>query len=368
MLVAGTAVQLEHATRLVQRIVAPLQMAPPPHVALPQVAPAPATPAPLQSHRSAVMAAVLAAPPTSAEDPSCRTRRAEDPPSTFAGAGAGGSIDQGSRLARPAGSARLGSGSAVGDVVRVVDASGEDASEEATQRLCSHNGRRYLGCVGEVIRVDRQVEVRFASGARVKVNRNEVQVVPSSELPASSELSPETAVVSAPASDAPSPAPSPAPSLAPSLAPAPAPSLAPSLAPSPAPSLPTAAPTVLPTALSPLHDDQGAGHHVVRARSFSADDVPTQFLCPITHALMVDPVFTADGHSYERCMIAAWLESHDTSPLTNEPLAHKHLTPNVALRALIQERALPRPPPQPAPPQPAASQPGPLLSQPGPSP
>ena len=67
--------------------------------------------------------------------------------------------------------------------------------------------------------------------------------------------------------------------------------------------------------------------------------MPAQFFCPITHNLMVDPVFTADGHPYERDVIAAWLATRDTSPLTNEILAHKHLTPNVALRTLISEHA-----------------------------
>ena len=74
----------------------------------------------------------------------------------------------------------------------------------------------------------------------------------------------------------------------------------------------------------------------LRANS-DEDAMPVQFFCPITHNLMVDPVFTADGHTYERQVIAEWLATRDTSPLTNEVLAHKHLTPNVALRTLISE-------------------------------
>ena len=45
----------------------------------------------------------------------------------------------------------------------------------------------------------------------------------------------------------------------------------------------------------------------------------------------------ADGHSYERASIAAWLEGHDTSPKTNEVLAHRGLTPNHNLRGQIRE-------------------------------
>ena len=62
---------------------------------------------------------------------------------------------------------------------------------------------------------------------------------------------------------------------------------------------------------------------------------PDDFVCPITQELMVDPHVCADGHSYEKHAIAAWLERHDTSPQTNLPLAHKHLVPNITLRNAI---------------------------------
>jgi hypothetical protein len=60
-------------------------------------------------------------------------------------------------------------------------------------------------------------------------------------------------------------------------------------------------------------------------------------VCPITHELMSDPVVTADGQSYERYAIEQWLKTSTLSPLTNEPLAHLALTPNMALRRLIIE-------------------------------
>ena len=46
---------------------------------------------------------------------------------------------------------------------------------------------------------------------------------------------------------------------------------------------------------------------------------------------MTDPVVAADGHTYERAAIEAWLKSHQTSPMTREPLAHKNLVPNVGM-------------------------------------
>ncbi len=41
--------------------------------------------------------------------------------------------------------------------------------------------------------------------------------------------------------------------------------------------------------------------------------------------LLVDPVIAADGFTYEREAIELWLQGHDTSPRTNQPLEHKIL-------------------------------------------
>ena len=64
---------------------------------------------------------------------------------------------------------------------------------------------------------------------------------------------------------------------------------------------------------------------------------PHSFICPITYAVMRDPVMCADGHSYEREAIAQWLLTHDTNPVTNGRLPNKTLTPNFALRHAIEE-------------------------------
>ena len=69
--------------------------------------------------------------------------------------------------------------------------------------------------------------------------------------------------------------------------------------------------------------------------------MPTDFLCPITHEVMTDPVVASDGHSYERCAILKWIgqrliQGHPVlSPLTNEVLPSTHVVPNVTLRKLI---------------------------------
>ena len=64
---------------------------------------------------------------------------------------------------------------------------------------------------------------------------------------------------------------------------------------------------------------------------------PSQFICPITHEIMTDPVTTADGHAYERAAIEQWLRTNDTSPLTGARLPNRNLVTVHPLRQLIAE-------------------------------
>ena len=64
---------------------------------------------------------------------------------------------------------------------------------------------------------------------------------------------------------------------------------------------------------------------------------PPEYCCPISAALMRDPVVTQAGQTYERSTISRWLEDHDTDPITNTRLASKQLIPVVVLRNLIAE-------------------------------
>lgn len=52
---------------------------------------------------------------------------------------------------------------------------------------------------------------------------------------------------------------------------------------------------------------------------------------------MNDPCVAADGYTYSRKAIETWLESNDTSPMTNLPLPHKNLIPNYTLLSAIME-------------------------------
>ena len=58
---------------------------------------------------------------------------------------------------------------------------------------------------------------------------------------------------------------------------------------------------------------------------------------------MRDPVVAADGHTYERAAIAAWIERQAAagrpprSPMTNERLAGAALVPNHVVKAAVRE-------------------------------
>jgi len=53
---------------------------------------------------------------------------------------------------------------------------------------------------------------------------------------------------------------------------------------------------------------------------------------------MKDPVIAADGFTYERSAIEAWLQKKSTSPMTNSPLEHLNLIPNHSLRSNIMDK------------------------------
>ncbi len=63
---------------------------------------------------------------------------------------------------------------------------------------------------------------------------------------------------------------------------------------------------------------------------------PTEFVCPITHELMVTPVVAQDGFTYEKSAIEDWMKYKKTSPKTNEPI-EAVLVPNFNLKALIAD-------------------------------
>eukprot|EP01125_Pyxidicula_operculata_P002073 TRINITY_DN12025_c0_g1_i1.p1 TRINITY_DN12025_c0_g1~~TRINITY_DN12025_c0_g1_i1.p1 ORF type:complete len:813 (-),score=221.78 TRINITY_DN12025_c0_g1_i1:118-2556(-) len=66
-------------------------------------------------------------------------------------------------------------------------------------------------------------------------------------------------------------------------------------------------------------------------------EIPEAFFCPITRALMVDPVMDPEGNTYERNAIEEWLTKNKVSPITRTPLQQSDLIPNRALKASIDQ-------------------------------
>jgi hypothetical protein len=56
---------------------------------------------------------------------------------------------------------------------------------------------------------------------------------------------------------------------------------------------------------------------------------------------MVDPVLGSDGRTYERSAITEWLRTHNTSPITREPMTAASLTTNYALKSMIERHNMP---------------------------
>ena len=80
----------------------------------------------------------------------------------------------------------------------------------------------------------------------------------------------------------------------------------------------------------------GSGAAVPSAASAAAE-VPDDFICPITSEIMIDPVSTSDGFTYEREAITEWLRTKDTSPKTSATLENKALIPNHLVRGMIRD-------------------------------
>ena len=63
--------------------------------------------------------------------------------------------------------------------------------------------------------------------------------------------------------------------------------------------------------------------------------------CPITLDIMTDPVMDCNGHTFERIAIEAWYRTHDTSPVTGATVINKSLTPNYAIKQMLDAKVIP---------------------------
>ena len=65
------------------------------------------------------------------------------------------------------------------------------------------------------------------------------------------------------------------------------------------------------------------------------DNIPDEFLCPITLEIMKEPVLCEDGYSYEKTAIMTIRNS--LSPMTRQPIDKTKLIPNRALKNVIEK-------------------------------
>ena len=73
-------------------------------------------------------------------------------------------------------------------------------------------------------------------------------------------------------------------------------------------------------------------------------DENKSYYCPLTHVLMCDPVYDAEGYSYEKTAILAHIDANSAqarlgqlvlSPMTGNPMRRTDLRPNEKLKKQI---------------------------------
>ena len=65
--------------------------------------------------------------------------------------------------------------------------------------------------------------------------------------------------------------------------------------------------------------------------------IPESFICPITQSIMIDPVISPYGISYEKYAIENWLIKNNVDPFSQKPLKKEQLVRNYALKNAIRE-------------------------------
>lgn len=60
--------------------------------------------------------------------------------------------------------------------------------------------------------------------------------------------------------------------------------------------------------------------------------------CPVSKRVLVEPVFAADGHTYNAWVMQPWLQVRDMSPCGGAMLSNKFLVSNVVVRCLVYQQ------------------------------
>lgn len=78
---------------------------------------------------------------------------------------------------------------------------------------------------------------------------------------------------------------------------------------------------------------------VVKAKTAPVSASPTcssVYTCPISLEIMVEPVITKQGYTFEKNAILNWLRDHRTCPISREVIFATDLVPNKALQNIIE--------------------------------
>jgi len=66
------------------------------------------------------------------------------------------------------------------------------------------------------------------------------------------------------------------------------------------------------------------------------DNIHPNYTCSITHQIFYDPVVTEDGYIYERTAIEQWIDTKNTSPMTNKKIS-KNLISVHTIKQIIDD-------------------------------
>ena len=77
---------------------------------------------------------------------------------------------------------------------------------------------------------------------------------------------------------------------------------------------------------------------VCATRGITPKPIPADFICPLSHQIMIEPVTANAGfHSYEKAFILKWLLTNATDPLTRNQISASRFVPNTSLKNAINE-------------------------------
>ena len=95
--------------------------------------------------------------------------------------------------------------------------------------------------------------------------------------------------------------------------------------------------------LKPKFANDDFDKNYIRASSGKIEDeeelinIKNSFICPISHIMMVNPVITPYGTTYEESEILKWLEKNNNDFTTKKPLNKEMLVTNFILKAKMRE-------------------------------